>query len=195
MSKRTDHRYPLRKKRKLVHDSYLSDMETPGSTPMDIEKTSKEKRINSKKHDGNLLSWGKKIMTTFTQVKGGNPANRQEKLSIQHTFGKTKEQTSQLLRNYKKTTQLSTGKTQRLSFRDRYSMKSTSTTFRLGCGQKCQIEKGKQNLICPTCREFIYHRECLVKRILQPNLKQPNFEEDNWECPNCQMKRKLCAFN
>ena len=34
---------------------------------------------------------------------------------------------------------------------------------RAGCGKQCQNQLGLQDLDCPSCRKFTWHKECLLK--------------------------------
>ena len=62
-----------------------------------------------------------------------------------------------------------------------------------GCGISCsKIESmGFQKEICPTCKEFIWHTECLLERFTLRNLQVPNLGDDVWKCIHCVMREKL----
>ena len=52
----------------------------------------------------------------------------------------------------------------------------------VGCGLQCG---GEHNLLCPSCKKFAWHRECLVKLCGENGLPLPDFTSPNWCCPHC----------
>ena len=62
-----------------------------------------------------------------------------------------------------------------------------------GCGISCPKTKtiGPQAEVCPKCRDFIWHKECLEKQFQLRNLQSPNFSEDTWSCINCVVKQSF----
>ena len=62
-----------------------------------------------------------------------------------------------------------------------------------GCGISCsKIESmGFQKEICPTCKEFIWHTECLLERFTLHNLQAPNLGDDVCKCIYCVIREKL----
>ena len=49
----------------------------------------------------------------------------------------------------------------------------------------CQKSKGFQNLDCPSCRKFTWHKECLQKAYVSMAIDVPDFSTKTWKCPQC----------
>ena len=185
--------HPNRKKLRLdfTKDQTVDDPNT--MEPMNIEESNvKTARDTSRTpRDGTLNYYGKKIMDAFVKLKQGEPTSAKERLSISRTLGRTKEQARGLVRSAKRRQNISPSEKTFTSFLSLNSVSITSATYRFGCGRSCINDYGAHTLVCPCCRKFIYHRECLMQRCRRLNLKLPKEDSEAWACPNCQLKDKL----
>ena len=56
---------------------------------------------------------------------------------------------------------------------------------RAGCGKQCQNQLGLQDLDCPSCGKFTWHKKCLLKAFAHCNIPVPDLTTSDWKCPQC----------
>ena len=58
------------------------------------------------------------------------------------------------------------------------------------CGPGCS-EIGDQTLVCPKCKYFIWHANCLLQEFSVRKLPQPLLSGDKWLCIHCVLRESL----
>ena len=60
-----------------------------------------------------------------------------------------------------------------------------------GCCTCQETDAGPQELVCPSCRKYVWHQNCLAKFFEMRKMEVPNFSDKNWACIHCALKKKF----
>ena len=57
-------------------------------------------------------------------------------------------------------------------------------TLENGCGPSCS-SVNERDLLCPTCKLWVWHSSCLILRFQERKLEVPDFTKKKWKCIHC----------
>ena len=107
---------------------------------------------------------------------------RQEIVTLSRTLGRPYQKTKRWARKaIKEHSPLNLEKT----FTEYCSLKDKGNKYHFaGCGPSCS-SVDERNLLCPTCKLWVWHSECLIVRFQKRKLPVPDFTEKRWKCVHC----------
>jgi len=125
-------------------------------------------------------------MDHFGKLKEGKRQNRKEILVLSRNMGRPSKTTKRwAYKTIKEHSPLEVVKT----FSEYCSIKDKGNKYHLsGCGPHCSDED--RNLLCPTCKIFVWHKDCVVRRFELRKLPLPDFSVKKWKCISCVLKSK-----
>ena len=120
----------------------------------------------------------------YGRLKKGKRATKREILTLSRNLGRPFKTTKRWARkSIKEHAPLDLEK----SFAEYCSVKDKGNKNHFsGCGPSCSSED--RNLLCPTCRTFVWHKDCLLHRFEARKLPPPDFSMKNWKCVSCVLK-------
>ena len=126
------------------------------------------------------------IMDHFGKLKKGKRETRKEVLTLSRYMSRSFKTTQRWARHsIKEHSPLGVEKT----FEQYCSVKDKGNKYHLsGCGPSCSDED--RNLLCPTCRTFVWHEDCLIHYFELRKLPLPDFSLKKWKCIYCVLKYK-----
>ena len=63
--------------------------------------------------------------------------------------------------------------------------------YKPGCGRSCENQFGSHTEVCPSCRKFIWHLQCLQSYCQRLKLEIPDTSTEKWSCPHCVLRKKI----
>ena len=66
------------------------------------------------------------------------------------------------------------------------------STYLRGCGIMC-VDLGTPNIICPSCKKYVWHEACLKSWLELKGVTVTSFSATDWSCPQCCWTLGLCS--
>ena len=129
----------------------------------------------------------RQVVKDIKRIKNGQPASKEEKSFLAKTFGRLVPEVSEWFWHNPITNSKLAPKVPKKTFSQRYSLKRKGITYVKGCGTRCELKFGIHDMLCPTCKHFIYHSVCLRKEMRKMG-EIKKLEDETWSCPNCILK-------
>ena len=129
------------------------------------------------------------VLKRFVELKTGLPT-KQETITLSAQFGRWYNTTKRWLHDALCANNNQPMEVETPTFSMVQTMHRTSGTYKFGCGKSCQKNNNNaiHDTICPSCKQFIWHRPCLERRLKLFGYENPDYST-KWQCLHCLVRQ------